>query len=75
MGSRGDAYDNALAESFFATPETELLDREPFLTRTAARMAAFDFPGTSHGVGISAWARSHPQSSSADGELAVRPRR
>lgn len=43
MGSRGDAYDNALAESFFATLETELLDRELFLTRTAARMAAFDF--------------------------------
>jgi putative transposase len=43
MGSRGDAYDNALAESFFATFETELLDRELFLTRSAARMAAFDF--------------------------------
>ena len=27
MGRRGDAYDNAIAESFFATLETELLDR------------------------------------------------
>ena len=27
MGRRGDAYDNAVAESFFATLETELLDR------------------------------------------------
>ena len=27
MGSRGDAYDNALCESFFATLECELLDR------------------------------------------------
>jgi putative transposase len=43
MGSRGDAYDNALAESFFATLETELLDREVFLTRNAARIAVFDF--------------------------------
>lgn len=30
MGSRGDAYDNALAESFFATLETELLMRRSF---------------------------------------------
>jgi Integrase core domain len=43
MGTCGDAYDDALAESFFATFETELLDRELFLTRIAARMAAFDF--------------------------------
>jgi putative transposase len=43
MGSRGDAYDNALAESFFATFETELLERELFLPRAAARTATFDF--------------------------------
>lgn len=30
MGSRGDAYDNALAESFFATLKTELVDRDCF---------------------------------------------
>jgi Integrase core domain len=29
MGSVGDCYDNALAESFFATLECELLDRRP----------------------------------------------
>src|SRR5262245_26028976 len=28
MGSVGDAYDNALCESFFATLEAELLDRQ-----------------------------------------------
>ena len=28
MGSVGDAYDNALCESFFATLECELLDRQ-----------------------------------------------
>ena len=27
MGRRGDAYDNALCESFFATLACELLDR------------------------------------------------
>src|SRR5437667_5640475 len=33
MGSVGDAYDNALCESFFATLECELLDRERFRTQ------------------------------------------
>ena len=28
MGSVGDCYDNALCESFFATLECELIDRE-----------------------------------------------
>lgn len=28
MGSLGDAYDNAICESFFATLEHELLERE-----------------------------------------------
>ena len=43
MGSVGDAYDNALCESFFATLECELLDREPFRTPPAARRALFDY--------------------------------
>jgi putative transposase len=43
MGSIGDAYDNALAEAFFATLETELLMRHTFTTRKAARLALFDF--------------------------------
>ena len=43
MGSVGDAYDNAMCESFFATLETELLDRSSFRTRVEARMAIFDF--------------------------------
>lgn len=43
MGSVGDAYDNALAEAFFATLETELLMRHTCATRTAARLALFDF--------------------------------
>src|SRR5947207_14885136 len=41
MGRRGDAFDNAVAESFFATLETELLDRHTFKTRDQARLALF----------------------------------
>jgi putative transposase len=41
MGRRGDAFDNAVAESFFATLETELLDRHTFRTRDQARLALF----------------------------------
>ncbi len=43
MGSVGDCYDNAMCESFFATLECELLDRERFETRAEARMAVFRF--------------------------------
>src|SRR6266852_561500 len=43
MGSVGDAYDNAMCESFFATLECELLDRDRFRTQADARRAIFDF--------------------------------
>jgi putative transposase len=43
MGSVGDAYDNALCESFFATLECELLDRQRFGTHAAARLAVFEY--------------------------------
>ena len=43
MGSVGDAYDNAMCESFFATLECELLDRRKFQTKAEARMAIFEF--------------------------------
>jgi putative transposase len=43
MGSVGDCYDNALAESFFATLECELLARTRWRTHTEARMAVFDY--------------------------------
>jgi len=43
MGSVGDAYDNAMAESFFATLECELLDRRRFKTQAEAKMAVFDW--------------------------------
>jgi putative transposase len=54
MGSVGDAYDNAMCESFFATLECELLDRRKFPTKAEARMAVFQFiegwynPGRRH---------------------------
>lgn len=43
MGSVGDAYDNAMAESFFASLECELLDRKVLKTRTQARLALFTY--------------------------------
>jgi len=43
MGSRGDAYDNAAAESFMATIKTELVKRTTFKTRDAARLALFEY--------------------------------
>jgi putative transposase len=43
MGSVGDCYDNALAESFFATLECELLARHTFRTRNQARTALFEY--------------------------------
>ena len=43
MGSAGDAYDNAMVESFFATLECELLDRVRFKTKRGARTEIFDF--------------------------------
>jgi putative transposase len=42
-GSVGDAYDNAMCESFFATLECELLDRNRFRSHSEARMAVFHF--------------------------------
>ena len=43
MGSAGDAYDNALVEAFFAPLEVELLMRQRFINRGAARRALFDY--------------------------------
>ena len=51
MGSVGDAYDNALCESFFATLECELLERKRFRNQAEAKMAVFDF--------IEAWYNPH----------------
>jgi putative transposase len=42
-GSVGDAYDNAMCESFFATLECELTDRRRFRSHSEARTAVFQF--------------------------------
>jgi putative transposase len=43
MGSVGDCFDNALCESFFATLECELLDRQRFHSQAEAKLAVFEF--------------------------------
>jgi transposase InsO family protein len=43
MGSVGDSYDNAMAESFFASLETELIDRTLWRSHAEARADVFDW--------------------------------
>jgi transposase InsO family protein len=43
MGSIGDCFDNSVAESFFATRQTELLDRSTWPTREGLTHAVFTF--------------------------------
>jgi putative transposase len=43
MGSKGDCYDNALAESFFATLKKELIHRRPWPTKPELRTEVFDY--------------------------------
>ena len=43
MGSRGDAYDNAAAESCISTIKNELVHQHRSTTRDQARLAVFDY--------------------------------
>jgi putative transposase len=43
MGSRGDCYDNAVAESFFATLKKELVDRRSWPEKSELRTEVFDY--------------------------------
>lgn len=43
MGSRGDCYDNAVAESFFATLKKELIHRHSWPDREQLRREVFDY--------------------------------
>jgi putative transposase len=43
MGSIGDAYDNAMAESFFSTLQRELLDTQRWDTRRQLALAVFEW--------------------------------
>lgn len=56
MGSVGDAYDNAMAESLFASLERELLNRRRFRSQAEARMAVFEW--------IEGWYNPHRRHSS-----------
>ena len=58
MGSVGDCFDNAMCESFFATLECELLNRQSFKTQVEARLAVFDF--------IEGWYNPHRRHSALD---------
>jgi len=58
VGRRGQCWDNAVAESFFATIKTELLHRQPWPTRTAARQAIFEY--------IEGWYNTRRRHSSLD---------
>jgi putative transposase len=43
MGSKGDCYDNAVAESFFATIKKELIHRRSWPTKAQLRTEVFDY--------------------------------
>ena len=43
MGSRGDCFDNAVAESFFATLKKELINRRSWPTKAELRTEVFDY--------------------------------
>lgn len=43
MSGKGDCYDNACAESFFATLKKELVHRQHFKTRSQASLAIVDY--------------------------------
>lgn len=45
MSRKGDCWDNACVESFFATLKTELIHREPWTTRAAAKLAIHEYIG------------------------------
>ena len=56
MGSVGDAYDNAMYESLFATLECELIKRRALRMRGEAHRAVFQF--------IESWYNLHRRHSS-----------
>jgi hypothetical protein len=43
LGSRGDAYDNAVAETFFATLKKELVNRRTWPSRLELQSAVFEY--------------------------------
>ncbi len=58
MASVGNAFDNAMCESFFAGLECELLDRRVMGSDAAAKMAVFRY--------IEGWYNPHRRHSALD---------
>lgn len=58
MSAKGDCYDNACMESFFATLKKELVHRRRFKTREEAKIAIIDY--------IETWYNSRRSNSSLD---------
>jgi transposase InsO family protein len=58
MSRKGDCWDNAVVESFFASLERELIDRNSWATRDAARRAIFRY--------IETWYNPHRLHSTLD---------
>jgi putative transposase len=54
MGTVGDAYDNAMAESFFATLECELIDRRSWQTKTESPRVPWRLFGLSQATTVAA---------------------
>jgi len=63
MGTVGDAYDNAMAESFFATLECELIDRRVWEIKRQAKMDIFSW--------IESWYNPHRLHSSLGYQSAI----
>jgi putative transposase len=62
MGTVGNAYDNAMAESFFANLGAKLIERHIFESKAKARMAVFTWieGWYNPGAAAAALATSHP---------------
>jgi transposase InsO family protein len=58
VGRSGQCWDNALAESFFATLKNELIGTQPWPSRSAAHTAIFEW--------IESWYNLHRLHSSLD---------
>jgi len=43
MSRKGECYDNALMESFYATLKTECVERQSYHTRAQARQSIFEY--------------------------------
>ena len=43
MSRKGNCWDNAVIESFFATLKTELIYHEKFVTRKGAKLKIFEY--------------------------------